>query len=80
MMLAAVILTLSHLPVAWLPLVAALWGMVLVTSHREWGHHRQLVREATLSPAAHRLAGCREARGRDRPPASVVPSTGHAPL
>jgi len=52
MTLAAVILTLSHLLVNWLPLIAALWGMVLVAYHQEWVRHRQLVRESRLAPAA----------------------------
>ncbi len=50
---AALLLVLSHLLVSWLPLVAALWGIVLVAYHQQWLHHRQLVREARLaSPAS----------------------------
>ena len=45
-------LALCHLLVTGLPLIAALWGMVLVAYHQEWVHHRQLVREARLAPAA----------------------------
>jgi len=51
MTLAAVILTLSHLLVTWLPLIAALWGMVLVAYHQEWVRHRKHVREAALAGA-----------------------------
>jgi hypothetical protein len=46
------ILALCHLLVTGLPLIAALWGMVLVAYHQEWVHHRQLVRETRLAPAA----------------------------
>ena len=44
--------TLCHLLVTGLPLIAALWGMVLVAYHQEWVRHRQLVRESRLAPAA----------------------------
>ena len=47
-----VLLSFSHLLVTWLPLIAALWGMVFVAYSQEWIHHRQLVREAALAPAA----------------------------
>jgi hypothetical protein len=50
--LASLVLVLSHLLVTWLPLIAALRGMVLVAYHHEWLHHRRLVREAALAPAA----------------------------
>ena len=52
MTLAALFPVLGHLLVSWLPLVAALWGMVLVAYHQQWTRHRQLVREARLAPAA----------------------------
>lgn len=47
-----VVLTLGHLLATWLPLTAALWGMVLVAYSQEWAHHRQLIYEAALAPAA----------------------------
>ena len=50
--LAALFPILSHLLVSWLPLVAALWGMVLVAYHQQWLHYRQLQREARLAPLA----------------------------
>ncbi len=52
MTLALLLLNLSHVLVTWLPLIAVLWGMVLVTYHQQWVRHRQLVREATLAPVA----------------------------
>ena len=52
MLLASLFPILSHLLVSWLPLVAALWGMVLVAYHQQWLHHRQLAREARLAPPA----------------------------
>ena len=50
--LASLFPVLSHLLVTWLPLVSALWGIVLVAYHQQWIRHRQLVREARLAPVA----------------------------
>ena len=51
-MMAVILLGFVHVVGSSLPLIAALWGMVLVAYGYEWTRYQSIIRGAKLAPAA----------------------------